>query len=91
MDDTAASPYTPTDADIRAEVIETVRRFVAKEVIASTGVTGSDLKASGVTVPRLRYLVDGWRWENDWSADAYEPNAQHEPQLPWSLIGVQPP
>jgi len=33
MDDTAASPYTPTDADIRAEVIETVRRFVAKEVI----------------------------------------------------------
>ena len=24
---------------------------------------------------RFRYLVDGHRWENDWHADAYEPNA----------------
>jgi 1,4-alpha-glucan branching enzyme len=24
---------------------------------------------------RFRYLVDGWRWENDWAADDYEPNA----------------
>ena len=24
---------------------------------------------------RFRYLVDGHRWENDWQADAYEPNA----------------
>jgi 1,4-alpha-glucan branching enzyme len=23
---------------------------------------------------RYRYLVDDERWENDWSADAYEPN-----------------
>jgi 1,4-alpha-glucan branching enzyme len=23
---------------------------------------------------RFRYLVDGWRWENDWAADDYEPN-----------------
>ena len=23
---------------------------------------------------RFRYLLDGSRWENDWSADAYEPN-----------------
>jgi len=22
----------------------------------------------------FRYLVDGYRWENDWAADAYEPN-----------------
>jgi len=24
---------------------------------------------------RYRYLLDGQRWENDWSADAYLPNA----------------
>jgi 1,4-alpha-glucan branching enzyme len=24
---------------------------------------------------RFRYLIDGERWENDWSADDYEPNA----------------
>jgi len=24
---------------------------------------------------RFRYLVDGDRWENDWAADDYEPNA----------------
>jgi len=23
---------------------------------------------------RFRYLLDGIRWENDWSADEYEPN-----------------
>ena len=23
---------------------------------------------------RFRYLLDGARWENDWAADAYEPN-----------------
>jgi hypothetical protein len=23
---------------------------------------------------RYRYLLDGARWENDWSADGYEPN-----------------
>ena len=23
---------------------------------------------------RFRYLVDGWRWENDWDADDYERN-----------------
>ena len=23
---------------------------------------------------RYRYLIDGERWENDWSADAYVPN-----------------
>lgn len=23
---------------------------------------------------RFRYLVDGKKWENDWSADGYEPN-----------------
>ena len=23
---------------------------------------------------RFRYLLDGNRWENDWSADSYEPN-----------------
>lgn len=23
---------------------------------------------------RFRYLIDGCRWENDWSADRYEPN-----------------
>jgi 1,4-alpha-glucan branching enzyme len=23
---------------------------------------------------RFRYLVDGWRWENDWAADDYERN-----------------
>jgi 1,4-alpha-glucan branching enzyme len=23
---------------------------------------------------RFKYLVDGQRWENDWSADAYVPN-----------------
>ncbi len=23
---------------------------------------------------RFRYLLDGERWENDWEADAYEPN-----------------
>jgi hypothetical protein len=23
---------------------------------------------------RFRYLIDGHRWENDWSADRYEPN-----------------
>ena len=23
---------------------------------------------------RYRYLLDGERWENDWRADAYEPN-----------------
>lgn len=23
---------------------------------------------------RFRYLLDGTRWENDWSADAYAPN-----------------
>lgn len=23
---------------------------------------------------RYRYLLDGERWENDWAADAYEPN-----------------
>ena len=23
---------------------------------------------------RFRYLLDGERWENDWSADAYRPN-----------------
>jgi len=35
-----------------------------------------------VTVPlamgrrwRFRYLLDGDRWENDWAADDYEPNA----------------
>jgi alkylation response protein AidB-like acyl-CoA dehydrogenase len=33
MDEKAAAPTQPTDADIRAEVIETVRRFVAREVI----------------------------------------------------------
>ncbi len=24
---------------------------------------------------RFRYLIDGGRWENDWLADRYEPNA----------------
>jgi len=24
---------------------------------------------------RFRYLIDGERWENDWHADRYEPNA----------------
>jgi len=24
---------------------------------------------------RFRYLLDGHRWENDWTADDYEPNA----------------
>jgi len=24
---------------------------------------------------RFRYLLDGDRWENDWGADDYEPNA----------------
>jgi len=24
---------------------------------------------------RFRYLLDGRRWENDWAADAYVPNA----------------
>lgn len=24
---------------------------------------------------RFRYLLDGSRWENDWEADAYAPNA----------------
>ena len=24
---------------------------------------------------RFRYLVDGYRWENDWNADRYERNA----------------
>jgi alkylation response protein AidB-like acyl-CoA dehydrogenase len=33
MDEKAAAPTQPTDADIRTEVIETVRRFVAREVI----------------------------------------------------------
>ena len=33
MDEKAAAPTQPTDADVRAEIIETVRRFVAKEVI----------------------------------------------------------
>jgi len=23
---------------------------------------------------RFRYLIDGWRFENDWQADRYEPN-----------------
>ena len=23
---------------------------------------------------RFRYLLDGQRWENDWQADAYQPN-----------------
>ena len=23
---------------------------------------------------RFRYLLDGQRWENDWAADAYQPN-----------------
>ena len=23
---------------------------------------------------RFRYLLDGHRWDNDWSADAYQPN-----------------
>src|SRR5579862_8358623 len=23
---------------------------------------------------RFRYLLDGYRWENDWNADAYVPN-----------------
>jgi 1,4-alpha-glucan branching enzyme len=26
-------------------------------------------------VYRFRYLLDGERWENDWAADDYEPNA----------------
>lgn len=42
------------------------------------------LKSGGfsatVSVPagqkyRFRYLLDGQRWENDWEADAYLPNA----------------
>jgi hypothetical protein len=24
---------------------------------------------------RFRYLLDGERWENDWTADAYVPNS----------------
>ncbi len=27
---------------------------------------------------RFRYLLDGERWENDWQADAYEPNGLGE-------------
>ena len=23
---------------------------------------------------RFRYLIDGYRWENDWNADRYDPN-----------------
>jgi 1,4-alpha-glucan branching enzyme len=23
---------------------------------------------------RFRYIVDGWKYENDWAADRYEPN-----------------
>ena len=23
---------------------------------------------------RFRYLLDGYRWDNDWAADAYQPN-----------------
>jgi 1,4-alpha-glucan branching enzyme len=23
---------------------------------------------------RFRYMIDGWKYENDWSADRYEPN-----------------
>ena len=23
---------------------------------------------------RFRYMIDGWKYENDWGADRYEPN-----------------
>ncbi len=27
---------------------------------------------------RFRYLIDGYRWENDWAADRYDPNPHGE-------------
>jgi 1,4-alpha-glucan branching enzyme len=33
---------------------------------------GVDLEAGRAY--RFRYLLDGHRWENDWAADAYQPN-----------------
>lgn len=35
----------------------------------------ADLRLAPGRSYRYRYLLDGERWENDWSADAYVPNA----------------
>jgi 1,4-alpha-glucan branching enzyme len=50
--------------------------------LEATPMTRLDGGGFRVTVPlvpgrrwRFRYLLDGHRWENDWAADDYEPNA----------------
>jgi 1,4-alpha-glucan branching enzyme len=37
---------------------------------------------------RYRYLLDDERWENDWAADAYEPNSYGSED---SVLEVTPP
>ena len=43
-----------------------------------TRLKGGSFRATVILDPgrsyRFRYLLDGWRWENDWDADAYVPN-----------------
>lgn len=36
---------------------------------------------------RFRYLIDGWKFENDWAADRYEPNPYGGED---SVVEVQP-
>lgn len=67
-------------ADVNAQTACLVGEFNDWEVEANPMTRGEDGSFS-LTVSlkpgqayRFRYLLDGERWENDWTADAYEPN-----------------
>lgn len=41
----------------------------------STGVHSVTVSLPAKRIYRFRYLLDGKKWENDWEADSYAPNA----------------
>jgi 1,4-alpha-glucan branching enzyme len=67
----------PCAAD--AERISVVGEFNGWSTVANPMERGEDGFVARMSLPigrvyRFRYLLDGWRWQNDWAADAYVDN-----------------
>ena len=67
----------PSAAD--AERISVVGEFNGWSTVANPMERGEDGFVARMSLPigrvyRFRYLLDGWRWQNDWAADAYVDN-----------------
>ena len=67
----------PEVSGSRAVVVGEFNEWSHSEHPMARGPEGFTLAVSlpAGAVYRFRYLIDGIRWENDWDADAYLPNA----------------